>query len=77
MVKEKSHKGQRKKGCGLCDTAKRAGNAAERRPFTDRKKMVDSPVRAMYRRLAAEYDQMHATVPDCRGSGVTGDLSPF
>ena len=36
---EKSHKGQRHKGCGLCDTEKRAGNAAERRPARDRRQL--------------------------------------
>jgi hypothetical protein len=34
-MKEKSHKGQRHKGCSYCDTDKRAGNAAERRPHRD------------------------------------------
>lgn len=34
-MKEKSHKGQRHKGCGLCDTDKRAGNGLERRPHRD------------------------------------------
>lgn len=36
-MKEKSHKGQRHKGCALCDQEKRAGNAAERRPARDRR----------------------------------------
>jgi hypothetical protein len=36
-VKDKSHKGQRHKGCGLCDREKRAGNAADRRPARDRR----------------------------------------
>jgi hypothetical protein len=34
-MKEKSHKGQRHKGCGLCDQEKRAGNGVERRPHRD------------------------------------------
>jgi hypothetical protein len=38
-MKERSHKGQRHKGCGLCDTDKRAGNAAERRPPRDRREV--------------------------------------
>lgn len=74
-MKDKSHKGQRHKGCGLCDTAKRAGNAAERRPPRDRRQLDESPVRQMYRRLAAEYDK-RPTVPDCRG-GAPGDLYPL
>jgi len=41
-VKEKSHKGQRHKGCGLCDQEKRAGNAADRRPARDRKQVAIS-----------------------------------
>lgn len=36
-MKAKSHKGQRHKGCGLCDQEKRAGNGAERRPARDRR----------------------------------------
>ena len=32
---EKSHKGQRHKGCGLCDREKRAGNGSDRRPARD------------------------------------------
>ena len=32
---EKSHKGQRHKGCSLCDWEKRAGNGADRRPAGD------------------------------------------
>jgi hypothetical protein len=36
-VKERSHKGQRHKGCGLCDNDKRAGNGTERRPPRDRR----------------------------------------
>jgi len=39
-MKEKSHKGQRHKGCGLCDQEKRAGNAADRRPARDRRQGV-------------------------------------
>ncbi len=35
----KSHKGQRHKGCGLCDIEKRAGNGAERRPPSDRQRI--------------------------------------
>jgi hypothetical protein len=38
-VKDKSHKGQRHKGCGLCDIEKRAGNGAERRPARDRRQI--------------------------------------
>ena len=38
-MKEKSHKGQRHKGCGLCDIEKRAGNGATRRPASDRRKI--------------------------------------
>jgi hypothetical protein len=34
-VKSKSHKGQRHKGCGLCDWDKRAGNSKSRRPMRD------------------------------------------
>jgi len=34
-MKDKSHKGQRHKGCGLCDIEKRAGNSAARRPARD------------------------------------------
>lgn len=41
-MKEKSHKGQRHKGCGLCDQEKRAGNAAERRPIRDRRQIEAS-----------------------------------
>jgi hypothetical protein len=36
-MKDKSHKGQRHKGCGLCDREKRAGNGAARRPIADRR----------------------------------------
>jgi hypothetical protein len=38
-MKEKSHKGQRHKGCALCDTDKRAGNAVDRRPARDRRQI--------------------------------------
>jgi len=38
-VKDKSHKGQRHKGCGLCDIEKRSGNSAERRPARDRRQI--------------------------------------
>jgi hypothetical protein len=38
-VNEKSHKGQRHKGCVLCDVEKRAGNGAERRPARDRRQI--------------------------------------
>jgi hypothetical protein len=38
-VKDKSYKGQRHKGCGLCDIEKRAGNGAERRPARDRRQI--------------------------------------
>ena len=43
LVKEKSHKGQRHKGCGLCDQEKRAGNGADRRRARDRRQL-DVPV---------------------------------
>ena len=43
-MKEKSHKGQRHKGCGLCDTDKRAGNGAERRPVRDRRQIEGAEV---------------------------------
>jgi hypothetical protein len=36
-MKEKSHKGQKHKGCALSDQQKRAGNGAERRPARDRR----------------------------------------
>jgi hypothetical protein len=36
----------------------------------------ESPVRAMYRRLAREYEETEPTVPDRRG-GVKGDLYDF
>ena len=38
-MKNKSHKGQRHKGCGLCDIEKRAGNGAARRPARDRRQI--------------------------------------
>ena len=38
-MKERSQKGQRHKGCGLCDTEKRAGNGADRRPARDRRQI--------------------------------------
>jgi hypothetical protein len=38
-MKEKSHKGQRHKGCGLCDREKRAGNGSDRRPAHDRREI--------------------------------------
>jgi hypothetical protein len=38
-MKEKSHKGQRHKGCALCNPEKRSGNAAERRPARDRREL--------------------------------------
>lgn len=38
-MKDKSHKGQRHKGCPLCDQEKRAGNAQERRPARDRREI--------------------------------------
>ena len=34
-MKDKSHMGQRHKGCGLCDIEKRAGNGAARHPARD------------------------------------------
>ncbi len=34
---DKSHKGQRHKGCGLCTPEKRAGNGGKRRPARDRR----------------------------------------
>ena len=39
-MKEKSHKGQRNKGCGLCDWDKRAGNNEARRPIRDRRQLA-------------------------------------
>lgn len=38
-MNEKSHKGQRHKGCGLCDIEKRIGNSADRRPVRDRRQL--------------------------------------
>lgn len=38
-MKEKSHKGQKHKGCALCDQDKRAGNGQERRPARDRRQL--------------------------------------
>jgi hypothetical protein len=38
-MKDKSQKGQRHKGCGLCDIEKRAGNGATRRPARDRRQI--------------------------------------
>ena len=38
-MKDKSHKGQRHKGCNLCDWDKRAGNGADRRPAQDRRQI--------------------------------------
>ena len=38
-MKDKSHKGQRHKGCGLCDIEKRIGNSVERRPARDRRQL--------------------------------------
>jgi hypothetical protein len=38
-MKEKSHKGQRHKGCALCDIEKRAGNGAGRRPPRDQRRI--------------------------------------
>ena len=38
-MKDKSHKGQRHKGCSLCDWDKRAGNGADRRPARDRRQI--------------------------------------
>jgi hypothetical protein len=38
-MKDKSHKGQRHKGCGLCKPEKRHGNAADRRPARDRRQI--------------------------------------
>ena len=43
-MKEKSHKGQRHKGCGLCDMEKRAGNGSERRPPRDRRQIEGAKV---------------------------------
>lgn len=51
-MREKSHRGQKHKGCGLCDQEKRAGNARDRRPVRDHRQLerlsdhentVDSP----------------------------------
>ncbi len=55
-MREKSHKGQRHKGCSLCDWEKRAGNGSDRRPARDarqlermvgelRSRVFDRPVR--------------------------------
>jgi hypothetical protein len=52
VVKEKSHKGQRHKGCGLCDIEKRAGNSAARRPARDRRQLE---------RAKAEIEAHHVT----------------
>jgi len=38
-MKDKSHKGQRHKGCDLCDQEKRAGNGSDRRPARDRRQI--------------------------------------
>jgi hypothetical protein len=38
-MREKSHKGQRHKGCALCDQEKRAGNGGDRRPARDRRQI--------------------------------------
>jgi len=43
-MKEKSHKGQRHKGCALCDADKRAGNGPERRPPSDRRRIEGAEV---------------------------------
>jgi hypothetical protein len=38
-MREKSHKGQRHKGCGMCKPAKRHGNGQDRRPVRDRRRI--------------------------------------
>jgi hypothetical protein len=38
-MKERSHKGQRHKGCSLCDWDKRAGNGIDRRPAHERRQL--------------------------------------
>ena len=43
-MKDKSPKCQRHKGCGLCDTEKRAGNGAARRPSRDRRSIEGAKV---------------------------------
>ncbi len=54
-MKDKSHKGQRHKGCGLCDVEKRAGNGAERHPARDRRQVAFGPaISAAQDRLGAE-----------------------
>ncbi len=40
-MKEKSHKGQRHKGCGYCDTDKRSGNGEARRPYRDQRRLAE------------------------------------
>jgi biotin synthase-like enzyme len=38
-MKEKSHKGQRHKGCAYCNPSKQSGNSVERRPARDRRQI--------------------------------------
>ena len=38
-MKDKSHKGQRHKGCFWCNPYKQLGNAEERRPARDRRQL--------------------------------------
>jgi hypothetical protein len=38
-MKEKSHKGQRHKGCAYCNPSKQSGNAGDRRPASDRRQI--------------------------------------
>ena len=64
-MKEKSHKGQRHKGCGLCDREKRSGNAADRRPARDRRQGAASVADALdgKRRDAAQPEPSPARTP--------------
>ena len=52
-MKEKSHKGQRHKGCGLCDIEKRSGNSTERRPARDRRQLERALVALVSAEVAA------------------------
>lgn len=38
-MREKSHKGQKHKGCAWCNPEKRAGNGIDRRPARDRRQL--------------------------------------
>ncbi len=69
-MREKSHKGQKHKGCGLCDTDKRAGNGQERRPIRDRRQLE----RARDYLPPTRSDSKLTTTQDHR-TLVTGDRS--